>query len=308
MKTNSFSQAEVRAYAEQHPAFQELLARFSKLLCAQREMTEQLRDVLQDVDPLSGETLSAGEPLCMNIRPALLLEAFRRSARTLWPTVVQEFPVLQPAFTKITEKLADDSWCMDCLHASVRGEIERLENAAKQADVAPETLLFALRVAYAPCITALRPRLTDQPSVTLWRKSFCPICGADPDLGTLELHADEGSFVVAKSGQAWLHCPKCEHHWRFTRVLCPSCGNKENDQLHRLHLPEIPHEFVYACDACNHYLPFLDLTALPEGTAEPDLYFAALKLIHLDAVAQEKGYEPLSPAPWTVFGFAEKSE
>ena len=308
MVTNSscLPRAGAIAYAEKHPPFKELLVHFSSLLCAQRDMADRLCDAFTDADLSNDAVALAGEPVAMSLAPALFLSAFRRSAQSIWPLMGKEFPMLQSPLRALEKQIMNDDWCMDCLRAAVRGEAEGLEQAAKTANVPPEVLLTALRAAYGPCISALRPKLAGQSSVVLWRKCFCPICGSDPDIGTLELHPEEGDFVVSTSGQAWLHCPQCEQHWRFTRVLCPACGNKENDKLVRLSLPETPNEHIYACDACRRYLPCLDLTALPDGDGGPDLYFAALKLVHLDAIAQEHGYTPLSPVPWATFGFVDE--
>jgi FdhE protein len=291
-------------HAKHHPPFRQLLVHFSKILRAQRDICANI-NIAFDATRFFNETASlAGEPLNMRLAPELFLSAFRQAAHDIWPVISEELPLLQPDLQKLFERLNDDDWCLSCLAVAVRGDAAALQNAADMAGVEQDILLVAIRMAYAPCIASLRPILAEQPSVVLWRKCFCPICGSDPDIGTLELHPDENDYVVSQSGQSWLHCPQCGQHWRFTRVVCPSCGNQENDKLTRFSLPEIPYEYIYACDACHHYLPCLDLTAVPESDRKPDLLFASLKLVYLDAIAQERGYRPLSPVPWNSFDFA----
>ena len=163
---------------------------------------------------------------------------------------------------------------------------------------------MALRAAYGPCIAAQRPALLALAPANLWRNSHCPVCGSDPDLAVLENHPDPSEFLVSKSGELWHHCPVCAHRWRFVRMVCPGCGNQEHERITRFSLPDSPHEHIYACEDCQQYLPCLDTV---ENSAAVDFDLAALGLVHLDAVAQSRGYTPLSPAPWTALGLAEAS-
>lgn len=296
-------QAGLDAYANTHQPLAGVVTHFGRLLCAQRAVSATLPIAMPGAISVEEAVFLAGEPLGARLEPALFPSFFRQAAEALWPFLGEEFPPLREPLGLLAKILEQDSCCMDCLWAVVRGDAEALHRVASQAGVGQDMLLFALRTAYGPCIAALRPQLAELPLVTLWRKCFCPICGSDPDLETLELHPDEKDYVVSQSGEAWLHCPQCHQHWRFTRAVCPSCGNQENDKLTRLSLPDAPYEFLYACDACHKYLPCLDLTAMPENGRSPDLAFAALKMVHLDAIAQKRGYTPLSPAPWTGFGF-----
>lgn len=301
---NRMPKDSLNAHTQSHPPFRDLFVHFGNLLQAQRALHGTLSIPLNDSSAFNESAFPAGEPLAMRLEPKLFLTAFRQAAHEIWPVIGKEFPALQPDFYALSERLDTDDWCLGCLAVAVRGDGTALAAAADVAGVERDILLFAIRTAYSPCITSLRPLLAEQPSVVLWRKCFCPICGSDPDIGTLELHPDEKDYVVSQSGQSWLHCPQCGQHWRFTRVVCPSCGNQENDKLTRFSLPEVPHEYIYACDACGRYLPCLDLTAMPEANRQPDLFFTALTLVHLDAIAQERGYKPLSPVPWVTFGFA----
>jgi FdhE protein len=66
---------------------------------------------------------------------------------------------------------------------------------------------------------------------------------------------------------------------------------------------DCPNELIYACEQCRQYLPCLDMVEKSENV---DFDLAALGLVHLDAAAQSRGYTPLSPAPWSAFGFAQE--
>jgi FdhE protein len=68
-------------------------------------------------------------------------------------------------------------------------------------------------------------------------------------------------------------------------------------------MPDSLQTIIYACEQCQHYLPCLNLV---ENSQKINFNQAALNLVHLDAAAQSKGYTPLSPAPWAVFGFDQE--
>ena len=231
---------------------------------------------------------------------AFFVEPFKVAAAKMSRQLGELFSPVGESFNPLQQCLDDDAWITQCLSAVINGDAEALAAAAGSVDLRPEILLFYARAVYSPCVAALRPLLEEHPSVVLWRKRYCPICGSDPDLETLEIHADEADFVVSKSGQAWLHCPQCGLHWRFARAVCPSCGTQENSKLTRYSLPENPQEFIYACDACNHYLPCIDMADSSVSDAVVNMDCASLSLVHLDAMAQSRGYVPLSPAAWAL--------
>ena len=283
-----------------HPEFNEFVARWADLLMLQKEVKDELRFPDAQVFAWTEEEFIGGVPLATKLPAQLFMEPFRESSARMGNQLAAMFPPLGENISRLQKRLEDDAWCAQCLAAVVNGDAAALAAAASSVDISPEILLFYARAVYSPCAKALRPLLEEHPSVVLWRKRYCPICGSDPDLETLEIHADEADFVVSKSGQAWLHCPQCGLHWRFSRAVCPSCGTQENSKLTRYSLAENPQEFIYACDACNHYLPCIDMADRPAADSFADMDCASLSMVHLDAVAQAKGYKPLSPAAWAL--------
>lgn len=285
----------IDAFIETHVEFRDVVMRCSGLLALQKKVEAQLALDKQDFVWTEEEFVS-GVPLVTKIAPAFFMEPLRHAAAAMNQDLAGLFPPLGDSIDRMARYLADDTGCAICLAVAIVGDAEALATAAKAAEVEENFLLFYVRAVYGPCVAALRPMLEDHPSVVLWRKRYCPICGSDPDLETLEIHANEADYVVSKSGQAWLHCPQCGQHWRFSRAVCPSCGTQENSKLTRYALSDRPQEFIYACDACNHYLPCIDMAEYPDQDTHSDLDCASLTLVHLDAMAQGKGYEPLSPA------------
>ncbi len=291
--------------ASRHEPFREIINRFGLLLCRQAELRSELP--LADVSGMTVDEAGFldGSPLVGGMDAEMFAPAFKVAALRIWPVMGVLFTALAESLAGLGCKLEEDrDWTSLCLRAVAHGDAEALDRAAAQAAVAPDFLLMALRAAYGPCIAAQKQTLLPLAPAELWRKPHCPVCGSDPDLSTLENHPEPSDFLVSKSGELWHHCPVCAHRWRFMRMTCPGCGNQDHERLTRLSLPDSPREHIYACEDCGRYLPCLDLLENAEAT---DFDLAPLGLVHLDAVAQSRGYAPLSPAPWTGLGLAEAS-
>lgn len=284
--------------------FRDIIDRFGLVLGRQAETRAWLTPVDLGSFVVDEERFLEGEPLVGFLQPDRLVQTLTLAASRMWPVLGVVFPSLAGSLTVLGDRIRDDAaWATSCLHAVALGDAAALESAAIQAGVSPDFLLMALRTAYAPAIAAHKSALTALAPVDLWRRSYCPVCGSDPDLAMLENHPDPSEFLVSKSGEVWHHCPTCTHRWRFVRLVCPGCGNQNHETLNRFAVPGAPHEYIYTCEECRQYLPCLDLV---EKSDRIDFDLAALHAVHLDAVAQSRGYTPLSPAPWTALGLGQE--
>ncbi|GAB1410595.1 formate dehydrogenase accessory protein FdhE [Desulfovibrionales bacterium] len=287
-----------------HP-FRDMIERFGLLLGKQAELAASLQPVDLDAFVIDEDVFLQGTPLVSFVKPDGFIQSFQHASKKVWPLMGVVFPALAPglqALGNMTE--TDAQWTGLALQAMMRGDSTDLERAAALAGVAPDFLVMALRAAFGPCVTAYKDVLTALAPMDLWRHPHCPVCGSEADMSNLENHPDPSEFLVSKSGELWHHCPTCTHRWRFVRLTCPSCGNADHETLSKFSSEELPHEYFYACEHCHHYLPGIDLV---ERSEPVDFDLAALGLIHLDAVAQSKGYVPLSPAPWVAMDFNEDS-
>ena len=110
---------------------------------------------------------------------------------------------------------------------------------------------------------------------------------------------ENSEFLLAKSGHLFLHCSLCGHTWGFSRQICPACGETGHERRD-LYLPEgRERERIHTCSACGRYLLVLNQV---ECDTPIDLDLAPVTLLHLDIVAQGKGYLPLAMTPWNNFG------
>jgi FdhE protein len=121
-----------------------------------------------------------------------------------------------------------------------------------------------------------------------WDKGFCPICGAAPMVARI----DDG---IAKR---WLHCSQCGNEWTFSRVICPSCENRDQKAMDYFFIEGKEQESTFVCTKCKHYLITLNkLSDLTEFHGE----VTALSLVHLDVLMQEKDYLPMASTEWNTF-------
>ncbi len=104
----------------------------------------------------------------------------------------------------------------------------------------------------------------------------CPVCGEPARLSHLE---GEGKKVA--------DCPRCHASWQEKRLSCPHCGNDDHSTLHYLQIEGDAVNKIQICKDCGGYMKIIDTRQL---LAKPDPSMLDLQTIHLDIVAQEKGY------------------
>ncbi len=102
----------------------------------------------------------------------------------------------------------------------------------------------------------------------------CPCCGEPPRFA-----------LVGKQGGKVMNCPRCLHTWNVKKISCAHCG-KEGD-LVILKIDGDEAAEIHACNNCKGYTKVIDARKLLKQES-PTLL--DIKSIHLDYIAQEKGY------------------
>lgn len=109
----------------------------------------------------------------------------------------------------------------------------------------------------------------------------CPYCGRRPGLAILRPEGD--------GAKRSLQCSFCLTEWSFRRIVCPGCGEEDNQKLPVYSAEEFDYIRVEACDTCKQYIKSVDLTK--NGLAEPVVDEIAAAV--LDLWAREHGYRKL---------------
>ena len=85
-----------------------------------------------------------------------------------------------------------------------------------------------------------------------------------------------------------LRCAACGGGWRIPRSRCPHCGNEDPKTQHYLALDEEAEKYrVDLCDRCHGFVK--SETSFAPTPAEL-LTIEDAAMLHLDAVARERGY------------------
>ncbi|MBI4712135.1 MAG: formate dehydrogenase accessory protein FdhE [Planctomycetes bacterium] len=111
-----------------------------------------------------------------------------------------------------------------------------------------------------------------------WTKATCPVCGNLPKIS--KLLKDTGKRVLA--------CYLCWTEWPVHRLVCPYCGNKDQDKLSYFYADGNKAYRVDICNACNHYLKTIDEKQLGRETI---LELEDVITYHLDTLAFSEGYQ-----------------
>jgi FdhE protein len=279
------------AMAAQTPALREVLEAFRPLKAAQAILKAGLPVLdapLPQVDPAR---LAQGAPLAtvddfLSCRGLDLTAYLEGAAKALLPVLQKSLPALGSQMEAMAKALADKSLDAQAgLTAWLGGEREELVRQAEHSGVSPAALDFILLQLAKPLLErraeALATLLQDQQ----WRQGSCPVCGSLPEM----------AFMEGEGGQRMLRCSLCAHHWRFSRTACPVCANEDQDGLEFFYAEGRERERVDTCKKCGKYLVSLDSRGLDK---KPVWDVAALGLVHLDLLAQEKG---LTPAAWCAW-------
>ena len=155
--------------------------------------------------------------------------------------------------------------------------IAREQFEKRQGGAPPSLLEIAIELATMPYLEWAAEQVMPHLDEKRWQKGSCPICGGEPNFAYLE-NGD---------GSRWLVCSRCRAEWRYKRMLCPFCDNKDPAKLKYYPAGEKKTHRVYVCDTCLRYLKVVDLRVA--GTkidlmAEPVLRWS------LDKAAREMGY------------------
>ena len=145
---------------------------------------------------------------------------------------------------------------------------------------------FITQESIRPSVTVEMERLSKGLETETWQKGLCPICGSLPHL----------SLLKEEVGKRYLLCSSCGYQWRIERLVCPFCGNNEQESLQYFCAEGEEAYRIDLCNKCHQYIKMLDLRKI-EGV---DPILEDLSTVHLDFLASQKDYKRPVPNPWTT--------
>lgn len=148
----------------------------------------------------------------------------------------------------------------------------------KRAELDSEIIAFVIFMALTPFYSIYMEEVRSKVDFTIWRQSFCPICG---QTATIAKHRDEDGARV-------LECWFCHAQWVFPRMECPYCDNKDQKKLRFFYVPGDKARQVHVCEKCKSYLKTIDNKVMEKETP---LDLEAIATAYLDILAEREGYK-----------------
>ena len=162
---------------------------------------------------------------------------------------------------------------------------EKIEQMVKELGLDKKVLLFFVQESKKPSIQLAVDKLTNEIDAETWMKGYCPICHSLPYLALLK----------EEVGKRYLLCSYCGYEWRIERLVCPFCGNKEQNSLQYFYGEGEETYRIDTCEKCHQYIKTIDLRKIE--LIDPVL--EDLATLHLDLLASQKGYKRPVLNLWT---------
>ena len=278
------------------PALETVVRPFSAVLIRRAKIIETLHDKLPSTLPERPATASVVSWLTRH--PLVQWDACMTLAiDNLVPVLGESFPSLKADCSDIALMIEQ--------HPDMAGNFSRawldeneaaFETLTEKSGLPAGALGFVFHWGVSTLLHALRMRWRATEKRICGIAGHCPFCGRLPVLAFLS-RPDQAinEFLSGGGGQKYLYCGLCGHQWRFSRNCCPVCETDNNQHLVYYQESETTGERIDVCQHCGHYLLCVDLR---QTDAPPSMEMAAVGMIHLDVLAREKGFSPMSWTPW----------
>ena len=271
----------IQQIKKKRPAYGVMLDFYQKIKEAQ-EKTEKTVEIgsIELKQGWKEASVREGSPLIEKRDFVLNVEASSRLFRSLCSVAAEATSLMAEGVQKIAEALVQKR--LDIKRLLRDGFNEKLlEEAADRLNLDKKVFLFLIFSSIKPSVEANVEKLRQQVDQEAWFKGYCPICGSLPCL----------SLLKEETGKRYLVCSFCSYQWRFERLLCPFCDNKEQGSLRYLYAENEESHRIDVCEKCHQYIKTIDL----RKTEAPDLSVEDLATLHLDMLASQRGYR--SPLP-----------
>jgi FdhE protein len=274
----------------QVPQLANVLDAFEALFIARTAFKAELPSEEPDDFSIDPVQFSQGVPIFGREDFALSPEWAKKSAEHLIPAMEKGFPGIREQLRAIQKAILGSEPGIEGLPSAIQIHADKdIEDLARKIGVDEATLRFVLFQLVKPFAEKRAESLPPLPDEVKWFKGYCPVCGSWPELG----------FIEGKEGHRKLRCSFCGHIWGFVRTQCPFCETTDQDKLELHFAADRAFERVELCHECKKYLVSIDIR---ERIDEVVLEAAPLGLVHLDIIAQEKGFSPAAILGWNVMG------
>jgi len=261
-------------------AFQEV---FVSRAIIKSKLSDHLDVLVPAPDPAG---FAAGHPLLMEDRLQSLVDPWGDTIEAAIQPLAKAFPAIKGELQQLRQALAEGKVKLaECIEALLKDQDNLITEKASYLGLSPVVLKFILGQIIKPFVEKKTESLRPLVKNLSWHKGYCPICGAYPEL----------SFIQDEEGRRWLRCSLCGYSWKFDRMTCPYC-EKVNKNKELIFAEESEHKWIECCTSCNRYIVGIDLRKQPEAIVD----IAAISMVHLDIIAQQKRFYPIAVCAWNM--------
>lgn len=290
-------ETEIQRVKDYKPPIGKVLDSFGKVLLTRAKLKKELVENSRAEDP-DMSRFTAGVPVLSGLEISKWFSEIDKGFLRMLEAVKEAFPGLEKEAGAVGDYVAENpDEPGDWMNAVLEGRTALFRELGDKLDVEAETVRFVLEQCLKPFFEACAAHMAPQVEKVRWDKGYCPVCGAYPDSTYLKKGKEEFDYLVAHGGQRWMHCSLCSYEWRLRRMVCPYCANEEAESLEYFQAEDMGHERFYACNKCKRYVTCIDVSELvdvPPGDLLP------FELLHLDLIAQQKGYKPMAWGVWNA--------
>lgn len=233
---------------------------------------------LENKTIVNDQEIPSSAPVIPQIELAIDYVQFEDFATKLVALLEEKQPQLSDQFKKVLT-LFNSETGQQLFKAAVEMNGAYFEKISKESNIDDWLVPFVIENAVRPYLqkaaVELKPTLD---KIKLPKQ--CPACGEPARLA-----------AINKDGKKDIHCPRCYHAWTEKKISCSHCGTDNHENIVILQIEDESMGEVHACKSCNSYTKVLK-TANMLSVPTPDML--DIKTIHLDYIAQDKGYGPIS--------------
>lgn len=271
------------------PHSKEIITAFKPLFLVRERLIDELKLKSADRSSIHGEKLRQGIP-CINQTPFFLEgDPWEKIGYAVISAIREGFPALGEDAAKFEGKMKTGDIRLFDAFADFPGSVETaVHQWSKGADINPQAIGLMLSAVARIVLQAKSDGIGEHIAEMGWEKGYCPVCGAHPTI----------AVIREKIAQRWLHCSRCGHEWRFSRMFCPGCEQESPSGLDYFYVEDKRQETAFTCNACKRYLITLNQIS---DLGDHDRDVTAISLIHLDLIMQEKGFTPMTWCEWNAF-------
>jgi FdhE protein len=274
--------------AEKNPQAQGILAAFKPILTEKTCLLATLELPAVDCRPIDKERLSGGVPVLSQCDLFAVGDQAAAAALSLIAAIRNGMPQLVSELDGLEKEIkSDGTKLVGALRTYFRQPRETVEREAEAYRTAPAVIHIVLKYTTAVILQKRAEEIAALLNEFTWDKGYCPICGSLPAM----------AVIRDKEGQRCLHCSACAYEWRFSRVICPFCEKEAPDGMDFFFIDDRKQEAAFTCDSCKKYLITLNRS---DNLNDYDVEVAALTLIHLDMIMQDKGFQPMTDMIWNA--------